>query len=159
MDWFVKAFIRASVIWLAIGVSLGVAMAIHPVWTVLKPAHLHINVVGFVAMMIFGVAYHVLPRFAGIPLRSRTAAGVHWLLANIGLALMVVGFTMRGVGTAHATLVLAVGGTLEAAGAYVFAWLIFQTLSARPAVRAVPAPGTTSPSPSISRRATLPTMN
>lgn len=123
-----KAFIRASVTWLAIGVSLGVAMAVHPVWTVFKPAHLHINVVGFVAMMIFGVAYHVIPRFAASPLRNTSAAGAHWFLANIGLGVMVLGFTMRGLGMDYATIVLGIGGSMEAAGAYIFAWLIYRTL-------------------------------
>ena len=34
MDWFVKAFIKASVTWLALGVTLGLAMAVHSVWVI-----------------------------------------------------------------------------------------------------------------------------
>ena len=30
MDWFAKAFLRASLIWLALGVTLGLAMAAVP---------------------------------------------------------------------------------------------------------------------------------
>ena len=33
MDWVVKAFLKASLAWLAAGVSLGLAMAIHPRFT------------------------------------------------------------------------------------------------------------------------------
>ena len=53
MDWFVKAFIKASLAWLVLGVSLGVAMAVRPAWLVYRPAHLHMALLGFVAMMIF----------------------------------------------------------------------------------------------------------
>jgi hypothetical protein len=78
MEWFVKAFLKSSVSWLAAGVTLGVAMGVHPAWSIYRTAHLHMLLLGFVAMMIFGVAYHVIPRFAGSPLRSTRAAGVHW---------------------------------------------------------------------------------
>jgi hypothetical protein len=52
MDWFVKAFLKASVAWLAIGVTLGVAMAVHPAFIIYRPAHVHMNLLGFVTMMI-----------------------------------------------------------------------------------------------------------
>ena len=41
MEWFVKAFLKASLAWLTLGVTLGVAMAAHPVWTVYRAAHMH----------------------------------------------------------------------------------------------------------------------
>ena len=89
MDWFVKAFIKASVTWLALGVTLGLAIAIHPLWVIYRPAHLHMALLGFVAMMIYGVAYHVIPRFVGFPLHSPRAAGWHWWMSNVGLVLIV----------------------------------------------------------------------
>jgi hypothetical protein len=95
MDWLVRAFIKSSVSWLALGVVVGIAMGVHPVWTVYRTAHMHIMLLGFVTMMIFGVAYHVIPRFAAHPLHSRRAAVVHWWLANVGLALMIIGFAFR----------------------------------------------------------------
>ena len=52
MEWFVKAFVKASLAWLALGVTLGVAMAAHPAWMVYRPAHAHMNLLGFVTMMI-----------------------------------------------------------------------------------------------------------
>src|SRR5690242_5793331 len=95
MDWFVKGFLKASLAWLALGVSLGLVMACHPVWTVYRAVHLHMNLLGFVAMMIFGVAYHVVPRFTGHPLFSRRLAGVHWWSANAGLLLFSVGLAAQ----------------------------------------------------------------
>ena len=128
MERFVRAFLKASLVWLTLGVTLGVAMAAHPVWTVYRPAHMHMVLLGFVTMMIFGVAYHVIPRFAGFPLHSRRAATWHWWMSNVGLALMVCGFIARAHARAEGTPVLAVGGTLSALGAYTFVWVLWHTL-------------------------------
>ena len=128
MDWFVKAFIKASVSWLALGVTLGLAIAIHPLWVIYRPAHLHMVLLGFVAMMIYGVAYHVIPRFVGFPLHSRRAAGWHWWMSNVGLLLMVTGFVVRARSGAVVALLLSAGGILAALGAYTFAYLLWRTL-------------------------------
>jgi cbb3-type cytochrome oxidase subunit 1 len=130
MEWFVRAFIKASVAWLAVGVTLGLGMAMLPAWVIYRPAHIHINVLGFVAMMIFGVGYHVLPRFAGHPLVRPGLATAHWWAANAGLALLAAGFMLRPHGVAAAAPVLAAGAALSAAGAYAFAWNIWRTLAA-----------------------------
>jgi cbb3-type cytochrome oxidase subunit 1 len=135
MDWFVKAFMKASLTWLALGVTLGVAMAAYPAWVVYRPAHLHMLVLGFVTMMIFGVAYHVVPRFTGHPLYSRRAAGWHWWVSNAGLLLMALGFIMRPHAGNSATPVLTAGGVLAASGAYLFAYLIWRTIDGPVALR------------------------
>lgn len=140
MAWFVKAFIKASVTWLAIGVLVGIAMAVHPAWVVHRAVHAHIMLLGFVTMMISGVAYHVIPRFAGFPLHSERAAGWHWFMANAGLALMIAGFLCRDLGLAAGSWVLASGGVLSGAGAYTFAFLIWRTIDGTPA-RAILARG------------------
>ena len=128
MDWFVKAFIKASVSWLALGVTLGLAIAVHPLWVIYRPAHLHMLLLGFVAMMIYGVAYHVIPRFVGFPLYSGRAAGWHWWMSNVGLVLMVAGFVVRARSGAVVTVLLSVGGILAAFGAYTFAYVLWRTL-------------------------------
>ena len=128
MDWFVRAFLRSSLAWLGLGVSLGVAMAVEPAWVVYRPAHLHLNLLGFVTMMIFGVAFHVIPRFTGRPLHSGRLAGMQWWLSNAGLALMVIGFVLRPHGVEAAAAVLGAGGVLAALGAYAFIYNIWKTL-------------------------------
>jgi hypothetical protein len=95
MDSIVRNFLKASLIWLSVGVTLGVAMAVHPVWTIYRPVHEHMNLLGFVSMMIYGVAYHVIPRFSGHALWRRALAVWHWWIANAGLALMAAGFALR----------------------------------------------------------------
>ena len=141
MDWFVKAFLKASLAWLAAGVSLGIAMAVHPAWAVYRTAHLHMNLLGFVAMMIFGVAYHVIPRFSGHPLHSRRLATIHWWLSNGGLALFVAGLVMlphTAFGT-PARVVVAVGGILSAAASYAFVYNLWRTIDGRRARNTSPA--------------------
>ncbi|MHB1223129.1 MAG: hypothetical protein ACYC2G_03645 [Gemmatimonadaceae bacterium] len=128
MEWFVKAFVKASLAWLALAVTLGVGMAVHPIWIVYRPAHMHMALLGFVTMMIYGVAYHVIPRFTGFALHSRRAAGAHWWISNAGLTLMVVGFVLRPHGAALSTPTLGVGGTLSALGAYTFAYVLWRTM-------------------------------
>jgi cbb3-type cytochrome oxidase subunit 1 len=134
MTWFVKAFIKASVAWLTLGVAAGIAMAVNPAWIVHRAVHVHIMLLGFVAMMIFGVAYHVIPRFAGTPLYSERAAGWHWWMANAGVVVMAAGFVSRDVGLPAGTWILAAGGLVAGAGAYTFAFLVWRTIDGPVAV-------------------------
>jgi cytochrome c oxidase cbb3-type subunit 1 len=133
---------RASLVWLALGVTLGVAMAVHPEWRVFRTAHLHMNLVGFVTMMIFGVAYYIIPRFFGQPLFSRRVAFAQWFASNLGLAGMVAGFMMQAYAVPGWTGVLVTGGALQATGAYAFAYNIWRTIggSAIPILPVTPAP-------------------
>jgi cbb3-type cytochrome oxidase subunit 1 len=136
MEWYVRAFLKASLAWLAMGVTLGVAMAARPAWTIYRTAHVHMVMLGFVTMMIFGVGYHVIPRFAGAPLRSKRAAVVHWWMSNLGLAGLAAGFALRPHGVTAGTPVLVLGGVLSALGAYTFVVLIWRSIDA-PARREV----------------------
>jgi cbb3-type cytochrome oxidase subunit 1 len=130
MDWFAKVFIRASLLWFVAGITLGLAMAIHPAWAVYRPAHAHMNLVGFVVMMIFGVGYQMLPRFFGHPIHNRKLAVAHIWLANLGLAGMVAGFFLApSIGDASIP-VTASGGILWAIGAYGFVYNMWRTFDA-----------------------------
>jgi cytochrome c oxidase cbb3-type subunit 1 len=86
MDRYAKFFVQASLIYLGVAVVLGVIMAIHDESMYLfGTVHGHLNLVGFVSFMIFGVGYHILPRFTGRPLYSVKLANIHVWAANIGL--------------------------------------------------------------------------
>ena len=142
MEWFVKAFVRASLVWFALGVVLGLAMALHPPWVIYRPAHAHMNVVGFITMMVFGVGYQLLPRLFGHPLYSARLAVVHWWLANVGLAAMVSGFFFTPHVGARGGSVTALGGLLFTLGALGFVynlWRTFDMADARQRVRAAAA--------------------
>jgi len=128
MEWFVEAFLKAALVWLGAGVLLGLLFTVSPQQVVYRPAHAHINLLGFVSMMIFGVAYHVIPRFTGNALFSRRAAGWNWWISNVGLVLLVAGFFMRPHAVGAAAPALAVGGTLAAAGAFIFITNVWKTI-------------------------------
>ena len=142
MEWFVKAFIRASLVWFALGIVLGLAMAIHPPWVIYRPAHAHMVVAGFITMMVFGVGYQLLPRLFGFALHSRQLAIAHWWLGNIGLGGMVAGFLLTPHIAVRAAWVTASGGILFAAGALLFVynmWRTFDKADARQRERIVMA--------------------
>jgi len=127
MDWFIKAFIRASLVWFTLGIVLGLVMAAYPPWVVYRPAHAHMNVVGWITLMVFGVGYQLLPRLFGGALHSRTLAVVHWWFANVGLAALVTGFILAPhIGTRSAP-VTAGGGLLFSIGALLFVYNMWRT--------------------------------
>jgi cbb3-type cytochrome oxidase subunit 1 len=105
-------------------------MAIHPAWVVYRPAHAHMNVVGFMTMMIFGVGYQLLPRLFGHPLQSPALAVTHWWLANGGLAGMVAGFMLAPHFGERSVPVTATGGVLFALGAFGFVYNLWRTFNA-----------------------------
>jgi len=132
MDPFVKRFVRSSLAWLGIGVLIGLAMALWPAQALAyRPAHAHANLLGFVSMMIYGVAYHVIPRFTGNPLHSRRLAGVHLWVANLGLALLVTGWIGRTFAAAAGNAAVAAGALTSTAGAFLFIYNLWRTLDAK----------------------------
>lgn len=86
MDKYAKAFVKTSLIYLGIGTILGVLMVLWPdIRFTITRVHTHINLLGFMAMMIYGVGYHILPRFMGRPVYSQHLGNVQMWLANITL--------------------------------------------------------------------------
>ena len=128
MDRPVVLFLKAGLVWLVLGVTLGLCMAAHPPLLAWRAAHIHMLLLGFVTGMIFGVGYHVFPRFAGRPLRRPGLLLPHWWLANGGVAAMALGFILRAEGVPWSPVLLGAGGTAAALGAYPFAYNIWRTI-------------------------------
>ena len=82
-----RLFIIASLVYLLIGPAMGFIMAFQRGKWVLRlmPSHAHINLAGWVSMMIFGFSYSFLPMMAGKELYSQTLPYVHFVLWNLGL--------------------------------------------------------------------------
>lgn len=129
MDGFVKGFILASLGWLSLGATLGLAMAVHDSsvsagganWTwLLLPTHTHLMVIGWVSMMIFGVGYHMIPRFSGVLVWSPRLAWWHFVLSNLGLAGMGFGFWLNRLQDDRWGWLLGVGGTAQCAAIGLF---------------------------------------
>jgi cbb3-type cytochrome oxidase subunit 1 len=86
MDKYAKAFVKASLIYLGIGAMTGISMILWPdIRFTVTRVHTHINLLGFMAMMIYGVGYHILPRFMGRPVYSARLGITQVWLANISL--------------------------------------------------------------------------
>lgn len=122
-------FLFAGLVYLLLGVTLGVLFFIFPETRVLRPVHTHLNLVGFVMFSIFGVGYHILPRFRGNPLHSESLAWWQLWMANIGLVGMLV---LLGIGAYQSSdgirVGLAVFGTILALSMYLFVYNMFLTL-------------------------------
>ncbi len=89
MDRFVRNFIVMSIVYLALAAILGVWMIGNPSLLLLKFVHSHLMLLGWVSMMIYGVGYHILPKFAGKFLKSKAMGETQFWLANIGLVGML----------------------------------------------------------------------
>ncbi len=98
--WFVAANL--------VGLFLGVGTLPYS-W---RPAHAHMHLLGFVSLMIYGVAYHALPRFRGVVFRRPGLALFQVGLANLGLLGMALAWELglgKGVWGFFAGLSLAAG--------------------------------------------------
>lgn len=118
----------ASLFYFLVGNVLGLLMGSGLISYLWRPAHAHINLLGFVAMMIYGVAYHALPRFAGKPFRRPRFALGQVILANIGLLGMALSW-----GLALPTAVFAIWGSIQLVASVTFVALIAEVLL-RPAL-------------------------
>lgn len=126
MARYSAAFVWAALAYFTVGILMGAAMAVDPrLMGTLRVAHVHVNLLGWVSMFIYGVAYHVLPRFTGQPLHSPRLAGLHVVLANVGLVGLAVGFTIWGAGP-----VVAFFGIVEAVSGLLFVYNVARTLLA-----------------------------
>jgi cytochrome c oxidase cbb3-type subunit 1 len=86
MDRFVKGFIVMSIVYLGVAAVLGIVMLGNQ-----NVMAMH----GWVSMMIYGVGYHILPRFMGRPLFSNKIGEAQFFLANISLVTMLVFYTLN----------------------------------------------------------------
>ncbi len=86
MDPVARNFIRMSVIYFAIAALIGVHFMFSRInQHQLFQAHVHLMMLGWMAMMIYGVGYHILPRFNGNPVAFPKLAIVHFWIANVAL--------------------------------------------------------------------------
>jgi len=131
MDKEVVWFIRLSMIYFLIGSLMGVCFAVMPEMAESNHVamHVHLNLLGWMSMMIFGVGYHILPRFSGHPLYSRKLSIVQFWMANVGLIGMTAGWGMRGHGHEAGDTVLAVFGAVMFLSIALFVFNLLKTVT------------------------------
>ncbi len=133
-------FIRCAMIYFVVAILLGLHMswvgyAGYPYIQI----HTHFNLLGWMSMMIFGVAYHILPRFSGRPLWSDKLALVQLYLANIGLIGMAAGWVFLSANGSKGIHI--VFSMVEAVSIVLFVINMFLTIKAAPPMPQKPAAG------------------
>ncbi|MDH3973384.1 MAG: DUF1858 domain-containing protein [Deltaproteobacteria bacterium] len=96
MDKYPRMFIISSVVYLLIGTMMGALMASHALDPFYRFIHIHVNLFGFMAMVVFGVAYHILPRFMGKSLKFPALVPLHFYSAHIGLIGLMIAYAANG---------------------------------------------------------------
>lgn len=127
MHWRNRAFVTLSLIYALLGGLIGLTWLLAPgiLPGDVARVHGHVMLLGFVAMMIYGVGLHVLPRFSGFPLFSERVATWQFYIANVGLWLMIIGWF------ASVNSVVLIGGSASWVGMALFAFNIMLTVKAR----------------------------
>ena len=132
MDRFARWFIIMSIIYLGIAAVLGIVMLYQEQAMTFKFVHSHLNMLGWVSMMIYGVGYHILPRFMGRPLYSQRIGDIQFWAANIGLIAMLVFYTLNIYQPSRAYLAITVAaGILEMLSIFLFFYNMLMTLVPR----------------------------
>ena len=89
MDRYTKGFVVASLLYFFLAALLGIWMGAADAAGWVRFAHVHLNLLGFMTMMIYGVGYFILPRFNGRTIRWPSWVPAHFFAANLGLIGMV----------------------------------------------------------------------
>lgn len=133
MDKYAKAFIRSSLIYLGIGTILGISMVLLPDhrFTITR-VHTHIVLLGFMAMMIYGVGYHILPRFMGRPVYSHRLGNIQVWLANITLIGLLISWILESSqgGIWHFLAILF--GIGQGVSIYIFIFNLWKSMTPQP---------------------------
>jgi hybrid cluster-associated redox disulfide protein len=90
MSPYMKRFVYAALFYLGVAAVLGLLNGLSEVTYSGVFAHTHFSLLGFMAMIVFGIGYFILPRFNGTELRFPGWVPVHFWLANISLIGMVI---------------------------------------------------------------------
>ena len=96
-------YLIAAAVYGVIGMGLGIVMGAQQEFS-MAPVHAHINLLGWVALTLYGLVYHVVPSMTNGKLGT-----IQFYLANIGLLLMIPALTMVLKGNTSVVPVLAVG--------------------------------------------------
>ncbi len=131
---YVPFFAASLILALSLGATLGMINLIRLTTALLgtlpRPsvwAHAYAQVFGFVGLFVMGMAYHVIPRFAGVALQSpRSAAWSLWLQTG-----GVVSVALAFLAPAPLSFLWLIGSISLVAASALFATAISRTLTSR----------------------------
>lgn len=110
-----QRWIFAAIIYFCLAVTLGVFMGASHDHS-LMPVHAHINLLGWVSMVLIGVVYHFFPQ-AG----ASRAATVQFWLHNVALVAMMTGLAFLLKGNEQVEPVVAIASVTMLAAVVTFA--------------------------------------
>ncbi len=149
MTPYMKRFVYASLSYLGLAAVFGILDGTLNLGYFASYAHTHFSLLGFMAMIVFGIGYFILPRFNGTDLRFESWVPVHFWLANISLIGMVV---FRGLavetGSSAYQLLFIVSASLQVVSIFMFIVNIWVSLTPR----RVPAIANASPDPAATAK-------
>jgi cbb3-type cytochrome oxidase subunit 1 len=133
MEPIIVWYLRMSVFYFVAGALIGVAMLIWPDEAgYYISVHAHLNLLGFMSMMIYGVGYHILPKFSGRNIYSSLIVNIQFWFANAGLIGIAVSWpsVMRDLDASLQNNILIVSAFLSLASVILFAFNMLKTIKA-----------------------------
>ncbi|MFQ6041157.1 MAG: DUF1858 domain-containing protein [Candidatus Poribacteria bacterium] len=130
-----EKFIPVSYAWFAIAVVMFAVLGIYEAFTGNSAGHAligsyrHAITVGFISMMIFGMAARMIPTFRGVQLHSIGQLNATFALINIGNALRVVFQGLTFALGAFSFAVMGVSGWLEVTAMALFGYNLWKTMN------------------------------
>lgn len=113
--------VKAAFCFLAFGIALGASFAIdRSIGAGLRSLHAELNLWGWCTLLIYGMAYHMLPRFLGRALPWPKLQDWQAWLAIAGVAIISLGMLAYRFEWPLAMLLISIGGSLQLAAALAF---------------------------------------
>lgn len=113
-------FILAGIVYVLIGMSLGIFMGATQNFT-LHGVHAHINLLGWVTMVLFGLIYRSKPA-----MESEKLAGIQFWVSNLAFIVMMITLTLFLKGNESVVPVLAASEFVAVAGMLMFGSLVWK---------------------------------
>lgn len=113
-------FLRIAVVYILLGVTLGIVMAASHDYT-LRPVHAHVNLVGWASMGLFGLFYRFVPAAA-----ESALAKAHFWIYNLALPVLAVTLGMYVSGYTAVEPVLAISSIAIAIALLCFAVVLWK---------------------------------
>ncbi|MBI5741534.1 MAG: cbb3-type cytochrome c oxidase subunit I [Nitrospirae bacterium] len=133
MELIIVWYLRMSIIYFVAGAGIGIMMILEPSTAGhYVTSHAHLNLLGFMSMMIYGVGYHILPKFSGRHIYSSRIMHIQFWLANAGLIGLAAGWPLRAGGNAAdaAASLLIISAAVTVGSVVLFAVNILKTVKA-----------------------------
>ena len=117
-------FLRIAVLYFIAGVAVGLGMAMTGV-TILRPVHVHLNLLGWASMMLFGLFYRAVPAAA----ETKLAKAHFWIYVPAHFVQMVT-LTLYFLGHTAIDPVLGLASALVGIAVLCFATVVWKHTAA-----------------------------